>query len=767
MRITDIEIDHYGPLSRFTHTCEPSIEVFYGPNESGKTLLMEAILKLLDSEISAVLPGVSRVDGAPRGHVGVELNGTRQQFSGKVTLGDVSAISPHHLRNIFVIRDSDLALHDEHEFYDAVTEQIGDLHTSEIDAIQSRLVERGRLTSVSGRSLSSAKTHDDAAEVRDATRELQSDIQSYIQTTESNEIDEIEREYLSVTSKLQRCRSQLERQEAAKILDTYTTLSDRLETLKNANEALDENIDESTYDELMDIEREIESDTNSLNDLKDKLGELREERSKYVERKESLEAEISRLESRDTELSRVEDSLESFRASYTGAIGASRGMQFAKLLAVTGFATGGVAAVFGSIVTGIILTILGVVAGGWYLVQHRSLKHAEQSRERAIRDAQDAGLDVTTIDDIAPAISDIRDDLSRIQHQTQDVETKIELQTELSNECRENIESARRDRQLTRSKKMDLLRDAGVSDLDEYQDQLLAKKELEQDCEKALQSLKDALGISGEGSETQGNIRYWTQELAAMKDSVDMDVSADEYDPEELAVLEEDETRLRDRRERLSHSLEEHTRQLREFEERVQKIPTESFSQESVTLKSLTIDGLEKLTRDLNHVIEAIEREADVAREALGVFDEIKAEEEQKITDLFGEGSRATTAFSEMTYNRYMCVVYDVDEKKLKVHRENGTVLTARELSHGTRDQLYLAARIGLAEQLLNSQPGFFLFDDAFLPADRTRLREGFNVLCELAESGWQILYFTAKEEVGVDIVNELNLECRTFDSLP
>ena len=122
--------------------------------------------------------------------------------------------------------------------------------------------------------------------------------------------------------------------------------------------------------------------------------------------------------------------------------------------------------------------------------------------------------------------------------------------------------------------------------------------------------------------------------------------------------------------------------------------------------------------------------------------------------------------FQAITDDRYTGVTYDADERLLQVHRDGQEVLTPKQLSHGTTEQLYFSARVGLAEQLLSSEPGFFLLDDAFLPADRTRLQEGFDVLRELADDGWQILYFTAKDEVGNDLVETHDLHCRMLDPL-
>lgn len=58
----------------------------------------------------------------------------------------------------------------------------------------------------------------------------------------------------------------------------------------------------------------------------------------------------------------------------------------------------------------------------------------------------------------------------------------------------------------------------------------------------------------------------------------------------------------------------------------------------------------------------------------------------------------------------------------------------------------------------METDPGFFFMDDAILPTDEDRLEEGFRVLQQLVEQGWQAIYLTAKREVGDDLVDEFGL---------
>jgi uncharacterized protein YhaN len=767
MKLTDIHVDRYGPLPRLAHECEDNFEVFYGPNESGKTLLLEAVLKLLAPDIDSTLPHVSRVDESPTGHVVVETNGTEQKLGDGTVLGDIADLSPRHLRNIFVVRDSDLRLEDEHDFYDSVTQQIGDLHTNEIDAIQSNLVETGRLTSVGGRGLSSARSHENAADVRDNATDLATDIHDYVTEAQTNDIAATEREFVAVKTELQQCESALAVQEAAKTWDTHSTLTERLETYTEATEQLDDEVSQSTLEQLEEFDREIAEADDEINDLEDKRSTLREERTQFETEKESVDAEVTPLEKRADDVDSVKRALDSFRDTRGESIGASRGMAFARYVALAGIGLGGVAAVLGSTVAGVLLAVIGGVAAGWYGLQHRSITAAEREREQVLQQARDAGLDVSVVDEIGAAVRAFHDELESLQDRRDELERKIEVKEELITECDEELQTERQDRRANREKKQELLQQADVANIDEYRERVNTSAELERKRDQAAQSLTDALGIPpGDDPTEDGKIRYWESELDAMVSELDESVTADEYDSTELADLREEYEQLQQRRDDLNDQLEVHERRLRELDDRIQAISARPFLDVSVTLQSRSVEGLQEVAQDLDQLVNRIERDADIAREALDIFDEIQTEEEQKITDLFGEDSRAAEVFRTITDDRYTGVTYDAVEQVLQVQRNGHEVLTPQQLSHGTTEQLYLAARVGLAEQLLSSEPGFFILDDAFLPADRTRLQDGFEVLRELAEDGWQILYFTAKDEVGTDLVDTHNLRCRTLDRL-
>lgn len=216
---------------------------------------------------------------------------------------------------------------------------------------------------------------------------------------------------------------------------------------------------------------------------------------------------------------------------------------------------------------------------------------------------------------------------------------------------------------------------------------------------------------------------------------------------------------LEDRLAELEDRLAEHDATLDDFDRRARDLTTRPFVGRGLELESRTGAGLESLAADLEAVVDRLERDAEVSRKALSVFEAIETEEEQKLAELFAPDGPASNVFERLTDGRYTEVAYDADEHAIVVERRDGRRLPPEVLSQATTDQLYFATRVLLAEQLIGSDPGFLLLDDPFLAADPDRLHRGFETLHDLADDGWQVLYLTAKQEVSETMVEAFDLE--------
>ncbi|HEX5131239.1 MAG TPA: hypothetical protein VFX92_02000, partial [Candidatus Krumholzibacteria bacterium] len=160
-----------------------------------------------------------------------------------------------------------------------------------------------------------------------------------------------------------------------------------------------------------------------------------------------------------------------------------------------------------------------------------------------------------------------------------------------------------------------------------------------------------------------------------------------------------------------------------------------------------------RTTRELDNVrgriagfCDTVRRDARLAQEAIRILQDIEAEENEKVGELFGEDTMVSRWFREVTQGRYRAV--HLADGEVWVEFADGQRLSASALSGGTFDQLYLAIRTGIAEQMLPDSRGFFILDDPFLKADRERMGSLMNMLRQLVQRGWQVIYVTAKDEV-------------------
>ena len=68
--------------------------------------------------------------------------------------------------------------------------------------------------------------------------------------------------------------------------------------------------------------------------------------------------------------------------------------------------------------------------------------------------------------------------------------------------------------------------------------------------------------------------------------------------------------------------------------------------------------------------------------------------------------------------------------------------------STGTREQAFLALRIGFASLLMKKKTGFLILDDAFQHSDWERRGNCMQVLLDLVAAGWQVFYLTMDDHI-------------------
>ncbi|MFW6160539.1 MAG: ATP-binding protein, partial [Acidobacteriota bacterium] len=206
----------------------------------------------------------------------------------------------------------------------------------------------------------------------------------------------------------------------------------------------------------------------------------------------------------------------------------------------------------------------------------------------------------------------------------------------------------------------------------------------------------------------------------------------------------------KNRKDNLRLKIEEIRQQMKTFRKELSEVEREinSLELENEFIPVETMVDLRAVEEKLVNFRVELDRQTEAVLDTLKVFEEIEAEEKSKIAALFGKKSPVSEIFFMVTKGRYNQVVFDQETETIKVALNNEEWLLADQLSAGAYDQLYFSIRLALGKILLENEKGFFILDDPFIKADPRRLETQMNVLRQIVNQGWQVLYFSAKGEI-------------------
>ncbi len=774
VRLDRAEIDRYGPLVDCRPPLEDDLTIVAGPNESGKTLYLEALLQILDPDVRTHMDPDPRVGADPTGRVVLEEDGTTHELGEETRLPDVSPIDAHHLRNLFVIRDSDLALPEGPDYYTSLVEQLGNIHTSEIEAIVERLCGVGHITKRS-RNLVDRKGEYTGTAKEEAVA-LADDIEAYLEQIEDRGIGDLARDRLRTRRELRQVEADLERQETARDLARLESGRANLDTHRSANERLAElaAFDRETLEELRDLEGEIERTEAALEGLEEDLAAAQAKHENLQDELQEARADRRELQRREPDVDALEESLSEYRDRTSGDPGAMESsLVLRRRAAIAALLGAGIAGTAGALADSVpafgISAGLLVAAGAAWWFHHRLASGVEDaaSREgRLVQEARDAGLEVADVEEIAPIVRGFQESLESAIRRVQRLETETDS-------AADRIDALETDTAETDQRLQDLedqlataLSTVGVESIAAFEERVEERETTQRERRGARIYLETELG-QPDSDDPAEKTASWAEELDGLAaDLGDTDVDPDDLDETRLEALREQQAELDDRLDTLESDLQDFKERLDEFQRRAHELNPPDFVEAAPELRARTVVGLEDLESSLRDVVDEIERNATVSREAIGLLDAIAAEEAEKVSTLFDPEGPASRTFEALTDGRYTAVDYDPDAETLTVTTADGTDRPVHQLSRGTRDQLYFAARRSLASQLLRDGTGFLLLDDPFLAADSERLRNGFETLQRLTEEGWQIVYLTAKAEVYEGMAGEFGYHPHRLEAL-
>jgi DNA repair protein SbcC/Rad50 len=757
MNIAEYAIRRYGPLRDSGRVSPGGFTLFYGYNEYGKTLTIDALVKLLFGKTARrEFTAIHRVDEVPDGYAVIHTDdGAEIKLPEQGTLLDAAGLSPSECSNIFIIRNSDLSIANERSFYERVTDRLTGLRTTYIEQCVRALQDLGNLTPT-GLFRDTAETRlksrlESAAQLVPAIQQVRAD-------AESSNLQEIEREYVAITDRLRTIGSDIERLGEARLREKYEKGRDALDRLTAALESLETLRGFSERDEQRwrDNERDIEGLRRRRDEAAGELETRRRELQEIAETVRNLERQWQGYETRKRELDetirpllREYEQRSSFIPQYESRrkFFGTGGLVSALLLAIAmigalissdGFFFG-IAAFF---------CVLLLVSGGVYYYYIRRLAERAVEFNRLITAAARFGFDADSLPRIAEKVQTFEDERQRERERLEDGKRERDaLQRRVDDLTKQVLPDIDKTIGSLREEIDALRRTSGEESLDSYRQLLRQKNEQK----KNVDIQRSLLGRDFPGGADGNEIGFWRNEIDAIH-VYSGRAAGVAYDENEYSRLTREDASLRGRLKAIAGERDRIAVGMKDVERKANEILQTGDEYSYCN----TLGDLVRLEGMLRSFIDSHETARAAVLAAIDVFGGIQREEEQKIGTLFGRDRPVSEFFNTITGGKYTEVVYDQDAGLIETVGADGSRLPAAALSGGAYDQLYFCIRLALGEELLKGESGFFILDDPFIKSDEVRLRDQMQMLRHIAGRGWQILYFSAKTEVLAELNDDI-----------
>jgi len=750
MRIKEFFIKRYGPLREVTYSLSHPLTLLLGKNEDGKTLTIDALVKLLlGRQVRDFGRIIDRVEESPEGYCVIEGDdgGEIKLPHKKEDLTKITAVTASEYRNIFIIRDSDLSIARESEFYTTVTNRLMGLRTEEILKTKEALREIGRITP--GGMLRDIKDEILKTRIEEA-QALVEDIEAVAREMGEARFDELEVAQVRLAEKIEGIGHELERLEDARKQEMHTKATEALARLLAA---LEEGKKVTAYTEAdAQLWRDCERDIQQAGETKGQLAAKLKGSEKELKETDKLLGEKLRdfriLEDRKKSLDEVKAKLNLYEMKR--GEGAEREQRASAYLPM------GVAAslLLGIALIGLILrpSLPFYIAAPLFFIAAVALwlPQVQRIRDKAW---------------LAGTLERIKLALAAFEVNAESVEETYALLQHLDEEHRTRADEIQ---EITRKKEIlansiaevhtraipgeetkiknaqgridDIRKKTGAESWQAYQQGLKSRRQYEKTVDREQGILRNLLGAGGKTLEEA--IPFWRRELKTLETNAQ---------PPGIAYTEAAVTQRKADKDAAQAALDSLRERMAAFRTRLDEIEREAnkiLQPETEYLHCTTSVDLEAVRDTLRAFVHGTEDTRDTVLKVMDIFEHIEAQEQKKVAELFGPDNPVSGYFSEITDGLYDAVLFNQEGGRIEVRRRDGKMLEAEKLSGGAYDQLYLAIRLALGEKVLEGKKGFFIMDDPFVKADPERLGRQMAMLRRIAEMGWQVIYFSAKSEI-------------------
>lgn len=275
MRIAEFKITKYGPLREIGPFELGAFNLFWGKNETGKTLTIDALVKMLLGKGLKEFENIERVGEAPEGYLVFERQkGEKTKMPEGGSLPDISHLTGSDCRNIFIIRDSDVAIPKEAQFYINITDRLTGLKTEQINRLEDVLIEKAKITPTDHRFRN--QKGENLGQRLEKAQELLCEIEKIEQAVMEQGLETAEKDLAKSQEQLEEAKARLESLELAQKRERFEKASAALEGLSQMINKLQRlgKYNEADYQKWRDLDRDI---TGFQREKLDLLWQLKQE----------------------------------------------------------------------------------------------------------------------------------------------------------------------------------------------------------------------------------------------------------------------------------------------------------------------------------------------------------------------------------------------------------------------------------------------------------------------------------------------------------
>jgi DNA repair protein SbcC/Rad50 len=721
MRIKKIHIIKYGPINSLELDINPGLQVIMGPNESGKTLTIDAVIKMLLEGKTRDFEHIDRVSQEPEGYILFEDNeGNEQKVDIRKGLERHMDLGGMDLRNIFIIRDSDLTLRDECGYFRNITDKLTGLRLEQIEDIMSYIQDFGRLVNPSSDSrLSNDKKYGKISQLRTLAWDFSREAEEYIEVSEDKKLDYLELEQLTARQKINSIRKDIKENQRALQWQEYRKNSSSLRSLRDRWKIYKDHKDfsQTKYEKISELIINIDSLGSRISRTASDQEKNIKQRTGLEEKLAQVQGKLDSLESKKALIDRMKAELEIYNRRKAEEV--KEPETFSRVITVILLLLAPLSfpAVYiptGSLPYSFIMPLLLLIAGlVVFIVNRAGIKADHFAAEEKLleNEFRKIGFRIKGLEEVLPEAAAFDDGYRGKAGERDRLADQVRLLEMDDKKLSAELEDAIRDKKSYELELEEIMGSLGIRDINQFNEKRRLRNRAASEIMSLARSLMEMPGGDipgydpdrdlGEMAEGLGDaISTWEDKLSGLRPDGDPVPEDEEAGKERLEDLRTELEALEEKEGRLKIGLEEHRGNLNRFQGKFAALDLPRHLERLGPFEITNLERLREAVSHCNRFVGLIDRQQNLAAEAIRIFEDIKNTEETKVSELF-EKLKISDIFADITGGKYKDVRFDSQAGEVTVTDAGGNTLNAEKLSKGAYDQLFLSIRIAISEEIL------------------------------------------------------------------